>query len=107
MTARAGLLCGSGRDREGPPAEAVPQAPEQAVGSAAGARQKAVDLATAAREQTSAGAAAAAPVWDATPEPARRAAAKGAGAARHRVLLAVATGVLIVGFLVIRWWRKQ
>jgi hypothetical protein len=80
---------------------------DQLASNAAGARQKAVDLGSAAKEQALAGAAAAAPVWEATPGTARQAVTKGAGAARqHRVPLAVA-GALVVGFLVIRWWRRQ
>jgi hypothetical protein len=81
---------------------------DQLASNAADARQKGMELGTTAKEQASAGVAAAAPVWEATPEPARRAIAKGAGAARHhRVPLAVAAGVLIAAFLVIRWRRKQ
>jgi hypothetical protein len=81
---------------------------DQLASNTAGARQKAADLGSAAKEQALAGAAAAVPVWEAAPEPARQAVAKGAGATRqHRVPLAVVAGALIVGFLVIRWWRKQ
>jgi ABC-type transporter Mla subunit MlaD len=48
------------------------------------------------------------PLWDATPESLRQAAAKGAGSARERRgPLAIAAGALIAGYLVIRWWRKR
>ncbi len=63
---------------------------DQLASNAADARQRAVDLGAAAKEQVSARAA---PVWEAAPEPARQAAAKGAGRAReHRVPLAVGCG---------------
>ena len=55
-------------------------------------------LGAAAKDQV---AAAGESVWQATPEPARQAVAKGAATARqHRVPLAVAAGVLIAGLLV-------
>jgi hypothetical protein len=48
------------------------------------------------------------PLWEATPESLRRALAKGASSARqHRVPLAVAAGVLIGGWLALRWWRRR
>jgi hypothetical protein len=78
---------------------------DQLASNAASVRQKAADLGAAAREQAAAGVAA--PVWESTPEPARQAIAKGAGAARQqRVPLVVAAGLLIAAFLAIRWWRK-
>jgi uncharacterized protein DUF3618 len=50
----------------------------------------------------------AAPVREATPEPVRRAVAKGASTAQQRrVPLAVAAVTLIAGYLVFRWWRKR
>ncbi len=53
-------------------------------------------------------AAVAAPVWEAAPEPVRQAVAKGASSARRRrVPLAVAAGVLMAGYLAIRWWRRR
>jgi len=53
-------------------------------------------------------ASAAAPMWQATPEPARQAVAKAASTARQRrVPLAVAAGVGIVGYLVLRRWRRR
>jgi methylphosphotriester-DNA--protein-cysteine methyltransferase len=78
---------------------------DQLAGNAAGVRRSAVDLGTAAKDQVSARVT---PTWEATPEPARRAVAKGASTAReHRVPLAAAAGVLIVGLLMLRWWRKR
>ena len=63
------------------------------------------DVMARAKGQASA---AAVPVWQATPEPARQAVAKGAGAARqHRVPLAAAASALIAGLLVTRWCRKR
>lgn len=53
-------------------------------------------------------AAAATPVWEATPAPVRKAVAKGASTARQRrVPLAAAAGALIVGYLVIRRRRSS
>jgi Protein of unknown function (DUF3618) len=78
---------------------------DQLASNTAGVRQRAVQLGTTAKGQASA---AAAPMWQATPEPARQAVAKGASRAKeHRVPLAVAATALIVGLLVIRWWRKR
>jgi Protein of unknown function (DUF3618) len=49
-----------------------------------------------------------APVWQAMPEPVRQAVAKGASTARqHRLPLAVAAGVLMAGYLIIRRWRRR
>jgi hypothetical protein len=48
------------------------------------------------------------PVWQATPEPVRQAVAKGASSARQRrAPLAVAAGMLAVGLLAVRWWRRR
>jgi Protein of unknown function (DUF3618) len=48
------------------------------------------------------------PVWEATPEPVRQAAAKGASTAKQRrVPLAAAAGLFIAGYLVIRWWGRR
>jgi len=47
------------------------------------------------------------PVWEATPEPVRRATTTGTTfAARYRVQLAVAAGALIVGYVIIRRVRR-
>lgn len=78
---------------------------DQATSSAAAAGQRAVYLGATAKDQVTA---AGESVWQATPEPARQAVAKGAATARqHRVPLAVAAGVLIAGLLIVRWWRKR
>jgi hypothetical protein len=78
---------------------------DQLVSKATSAGQRAAYLGAAAREQVSARAA---PVWEAAPEPARQAVAKGASTTRqHRVPLVVAAGMLVVGLLAIRWWRTR
>jgi hypothetical protein len=52
--------------------------------------------------------AAATPVWEATPEPVRQAVAEGARTAKQRqVPLAAAAGVIIVGYLLIKWRRSS
>jgi hypothetical protein len=87
------------------------------------ARAKAAELAgrakgTAAQARTQAAAqfgnvrgqlqARAAPVREATPEPVRRAVAKGASTAQQRrVPLAMAAVTLIAGYLAFRWWRRR
>ena len=78
---------------------------DQLAGSAAGVRRSAVDLGSAARDQVSARVT---PAFQAAPEPARQAVAKGARTAReHRVPLAVAAGVLVAGLLAVMWWRRR
>ncbi len=78
---------------------------DQLAGNAAGVRRSAVGLGASAKEQVSARIT---PAWDAAPEPARQAVAKGASTARqHRVPLAAAAGALIVGLLILRWWRHR
>ncbi len=48
-----------------------------------------------------------APVWQATPDPVRQAVTKGAGRARERWMpLALAAGVLILGYLALRQCRR-
>jgi hypothetical protein len=77
----------------------------QLTGKAAEVRQKATAVGGTARTQLQAKAA---PVREATPEPVRRAVAKGASTAQQRrVPLAVAAITLIAGYLVFRWWRKR
>jgi hypothetical protein len=85
------------------------QVRSQLAGKTAAARHKAASASEAGKDQLqSRVAAVGTPVWEATPESLRRAAAKGAsGARRYRAPLAVAAGVLVGGYLVIRWWRKR
>jgi ABC-type transporter Mla subunit MlaD len=77
--------------------------PGQLAGKSAPARQKAVPVARSGRDQLQHRAAAVGtPVWEATPEPLRQAVTKGASTVKQRrVPLAVATGVLIAGYLVL------
>jgi hypothetical protein len=77
----------------------------QLAGKSAMTRQKLVAAAGTAKTQLQARAA---PVREATPEPVRRAVAKGASTAQQRrVPLAVAAVTLIAGYLVFRWWGKR
>ncbi len=93
------------------------QARQNAASRAGGVRSQVTNRTAAVRQRaTSAGAggrdqlrnraaAVGAPVWQATPEPVRRAVTKGANGARERwMLLAGAAGVLIVGYLAVRKW---
>jgi Protein of unknown function (DUF3618) len=81
----------------------------QVVGKTAAARQKAISAGAARTDQLrSRAAAVGAPVWEATPEQVRRAVTKGASGARERWMpLAVGAGVLIVGYLALRQWRRR
>ena len=81
----------------------------QLVDKTAAAGHKAVSAGGAGKDELQSRiTAAGTPLWEATPESLRRAAAKGASSARqHRVPLAVAAGVLIGSWLAIRWWRKR
>jgi len=77
----------------------------QLAGKTAGGRQKATAVGGTVNSQLRAKAA---PVREATPEPVRRAVAKGASTAQQRrVPLTVAAVTLIAGYLVFRWWRKR
>lgn len=83
---------------------------DQLAGKTGPAHQQTVLLDTPAAGQQVSGPAAgtATPVWGAVPEPVRQAVTKGAGRARqHPAPLAVAAGVLVAGFLVVRWWRRR
>lgn len=73
------------------------------------ARQKAISAGAGGRDQLrNRAAAAGAPVWEATPEQVRRAVTKGADSARERWMpLALAAGVLIVGYLAVRQWSRR
>jgi hypothetical protein len=85
------------------------KARDQLAGEIGRTGEKAMSLGTAAREQFSGRVAdVAAPVWEATPEPVRQAVAKGASSAsRRRAPLAVAAGMLILGYLTIRWRKRR
>ena len=77
----------------------------QLAGKSVGARQKGTAVGGRVNSQLQAKAA---PVREATPEPVRRAVAKGASTAQQRrVPLAVAAVTLIAGYLVFRWWTKR
>jgi cobalamin biosynthesis Mg chelatase CobN len=90
-------------------ADGAGSARDQLASKTAEVSQKAKSAGTAVTGQLSGRAAvAAAPAWKATPEPARQAVAKTAGNVRERpVPLAVAAAVLIVGYLVVRRWRRR
>ncbi len=81
----------------------------QLVAKTAAARQKAMSAGGAGKDQLQGRTAAVVtPVWEAAPEPLRRSVARGASTARqHRVPLAVAAGVVIAGYLAIRWWGRR
>jgi hypothetical protein len=81
----------------------------QITGTTAAARQKAISAGRAGRDQVrSRAAAVGAPVWEATPEQVRSAVTKGATGARERwVPLTVAAGVLVVGYVAVRQWRRR
>jgi cobalamin biosynthesis Mg chelatase CobN len=77
----------------------------QIAGKSEKTRQKAAAAGSTAKTQVQARTA---PVREATPEPVRRAVAKGARTAnQRRVPLAVAAAALIAGYLALRWWRKR
>jgi len=77
----------------------------QLAGRPAAARQKVAAAGATAKTQLQARAA---PLRDATPEPVRRAVAKGAGTVKQRrAPLAVAALMLIAGYVALRWWRKR
>jgi ABC-type transporter Mla subunit MlaD len=81
----------------------------QLTAKAAAARRKAMSAGGAGKDRLQGRTAAVVtPVWEAAPEPLRQSVARGASAARqHRAPLAVAAGVLIAGYLAIRWWGKR
>jgi hypothetical protein len=81
----------------------------QLAANTAAARRKAMSAGGAGKDQLQDRAAAVVtPVWEVAPEPLRRSVARGASAARqHRVPLAVASGVVIAGYLAIRWRGKR
>ena len=78
---------------------------DQLTRNAVAAGQRGAHLGAAAKGQVLAAGGSA---WDATPERARQAVAKGAGTAKQgRVPLAVAAGVVVAGFGAVRWWRRR
>ena len=81
----------------------------QVASQTAATRQKAASAGGTGKNQLQTrAAAAAAPVWEATPEHLRRAVVRGASTARqHRLPLAVAAGALILGYLAIRQRTKR
>lgn len=85
------------------------EARDQLASKATGTGQRARSAGTEVKEQLSGRVASAgAPVWRATPEPVRQAVAQGASTARQRrVPLAVAAGVLMAGYLIIKRRRRR
>lgn len=81
----------------------------QVAGKTASARQKAMSAGGTGKDQfRSRVAAVGGPAWEATPGQVRQAVTKGANGARERwVPIAVAAGVLIVGYLAIRRWNGR
>jgi hypothetical protein len=81
----------------------------QVTGTTAAARQKAISAGGAGRDQLrSRASAVSAPVWEAMPERVRSTVTKGANGARDRwVPLTVAGGVLVVGCVALRQWRRR
>jgi uncharacterized protein DUF3618 len=81
----------------------------QVAGKTAAARQKATSTGAAQKDQLrNRAAAVSAPVWQATPEQVRRAVTSGASGAKERwIPLTLAAGVLIVGCLALRQWRRS
>lgn len=109
VTELAGRAKGKASQARAQAADGAGNVRDQLASKTADASQKAKSAGTAVSEQLPGRvAAAAAPVWKATPEPARQAVAKAAGNARQRpVRLAVAAAVLIAGYLVVRRWRTR
>jgi hypothetical protein len=81
----------------------------QVADKTAVARQKATTAGAARKDQLrNQAAAVSAPVWQATPEQVRRAVTNGASGAKERWMpLTLAAGVLIVGCLALRRWRRS
>ncbi len=81
----------------------------QIADKTAAARQQVLPVVSAGQDQLQARAAAVAkPVWEATPEPVRRAVIKGAGTAwERRGPLAAAASALVAVYLVVRRWRRR
>lgn len=81
----------------------------QVAGKTVAARQKATSSGAARKDQLrNRAAAVSAPVWQATPEQVRRTVTNGASSAKERWMpLTLAAGVLIVGCLALRQWRRS
>jgi hypothetical protein len=81
----------------------------QVADKTAAARQKATTAGVARKDQLrNRAAAVSAPAWQATPEQVRRAVTNGANGAKERwIPLTLAAGVLIVGCLALRQWRRS
>jgi CHASE3 domain sensor protein len=84
--------------------------------TAADLRQRAKDTTSQVRRQAVAAgetgrarvSEAAAPLWDATPDPVKQAVSKGtAGARQYRKQLVIVAGVLVAGAVVVRWWTRR
>jgi hypothetical protein len=98
LTGRVKGITGQAQDRAG-------GVRSQVAGIAAKTRQNAVSAGQAGTGQLQRRVA---PMWEAAPEPARRAVTKGVSAAqRRRGPLLVAAGVLLVGYLAVRQWRSD
>jgi hypothetical protein len=81
----------------------------QVASKTVAARQKVVSAGASQKDQLRNQAAkAGTPVWEATPEPVRRAVMKGANSARERwVPIALGAVVLAAGYLAVRQWRTR
>jgi hypothetical protein len=82
---------------------------DQVAGNTVAARQKAASAGRAGKDQVRGRiVAAGTPAWEAMPEQVRRTVTKGASGARERWMpLAVAAGVVIIGYLAIRQWKVR
>ncbi len=77
----------------------------QLAGKTATARQKAQSAGEAGKGQIQKQVA---PVWEAAPDPVRQAVTRGASTARQRrIPLAVALGALVLGYLIVRRWKRR
>ena len=79
-------------------------------------RQRAKDKTSQVRRQAAAAgetgrarvSAAAAPLWDATPDPVKHSVSRGTeGARQYRKQLAIVAGLLVAGVVVVRWWTRR
>ena len=88
----------------------------QAQATVTNLTQRAKDRTSQVRQQAAAAggsgrarvSAAAAPLWDAAPDPVKQAVSTGTeGARQYRRQLAIAAGVLVAGVVVLRWWNRR